>query len=371
VRVVVITNRFGDVGTHPQLTRLALHLREVGHDVRAISLAPPGTIPEMFARSGIRTETIDARRRGSSLPTAWRLSTLFQRLRPDVAVAFLYEAIMPTRFAGLIARVPVISSIRNEYFGPRRREVILRVTERLSAVTVVNSDRVAASLVNRGIASPRHLVVIHNGIDVSRFAPSAERRRRTRASLGVDDGEFVWLAVGRLTEQKGYAFLLRAFSAVIEAVPSARLFIVGRGALREELERTVRISGVHRKISFLGFRSDIVDLLIAADALVLASRYEGMPNVVMEALSTGRPVVATDVGAVPDLITDGLNGYLAPPSDPDALAAAMTKVLLSSPERLAAMGQRGRERVQEICDLSTVMGQWQKLIEETPSHPVR
>jgi glycosyltransferase involved in cell wall biosynthesis len=93
--------------------------------------------------------------------------------------------------------------------------------------------------------------------------------------------------------------------------------------------------------------------------------------VVMEALSTGRPVVATEVGAVPDLITDGLNGYLAPPSDPDALAAGMMKVVLSTPERLAAMGQRGRERVQQICDLGTVMGQWQKLIEETPSHPVR
>jgi len=345
-----------------------LHLRDTGHDVRAVTLAPPGTIATMFAEAGIETDVIDASRRGSLVPVVGKLTTLFRRWRPDVVVAFLYEAIVPARLAARLAGVPaVVSSIRNEYFGPRYRELVIRATERLSAATVVNSERVAGSLARRSIASRQHLVVIHNGIDMSLFRPSPEARGGTRGSLGLANDEFLWLTIGRLAEQKAYPNLFRAFSALLERFPRSRLLVVGRGPLRADLEDLVRRSGLQANISFLGFRSDVPSLLAAADAFVMASRYEGMPNAVIQALATGLPVVGTDVGGMPELIQDGVNGYLVPPAEPDDLASAMSKLALATPQERLEMGERGRAFVGELCDLQRAMDSWTKLIEDVRS----
>jgi glycosyltransferase involved in cell wall biosynthesis len=367
-----MTNRFGDVGTHPQLTRLALHLRTTGHDVRAISLAVPGTITGMFLDAGIETEVIDASRQGSFVPVVVRLATLFRKWRPDAVVAFLYEAIVPGRLAAQLAAVPaMISSIRNEYFGPRRRELVIHATERLSTATVVNSKRVAESLVRRRVVDGRRLVVIHNGVDLSRFRGSAETRDTTRSALGVEEDEFLWLTIGRLAEQKAYPDLIKAFSMHAESVPRSRLLMVGRGPLQGVLEDLVHASGLETRVSILGFRDDVPQLLAAADAFVMASRYEGMANAAIEASAAGLPLVATDVGGMSELIDEEVNGYLVPPSQPHALASAMAKVALTSlPDRLA-MGMRGRAHVEELCDLPRVMDSWRRLIEETVSTRAR
>ena len=365
LRILVVTNRFGDIGTHPQLTRLALHLRSTGHDVRAVSLAPPGTITEMFRDVGIQTNVIDASGRGSWPFVVGKLTALFRRWRPEAIVVFLYEAIVPTLVAARLAGVPaVISSLRNEYFGPRYRELVIRATEKLTVATVVNSRRVANSLVRRGITHRSHILVIHNGIDISRF-PSSDARDDVRTSLGLADDDFVWLTIGRLAEQKDYPNLLRAFATLVETAPGSRLIVVGRGPLRAELESHVRAEGLQGSVSFLGFRNDVPLLLAGADAVVIGSRYEGMPNVVMEALASKLPVVGTDVGAMPELIREGVNGYLVPPSDPLALASAMRKLALASPQERVEMGVRGRSIVRELCDLEAVMSAWTQLIESS------
>ncbi len=365
-----MTNRFGDVGTHPQLTRLALHLRNAGHDVRAVTLAPPGTIAEMFAEAGIETEVIDGSRRGSFPLVVGKLTALFRRQRPDAVVVFLYEAIVPARLAARLAGIPaVISSIRNEYFGPRYKERVMTATDRLSTRTVANSQAVADSLAGRGIVSRERLVVIPNGIDTSVFKPSPETRGSTRAALGVEDDHFLWLTIGRLREQKDYPCLIRALSDVHRRRPRTRLLVVGRGPLRTELEELARRSGLQDSISFLGFRRDIPALLAAADASVLTSRYEGMPNVVIEALAAQLPVVGTEVGGMRELIADGVNGYLVPPSRPDALASAMIRLMEAPSEVRLDMGRKGRALVRERCDLETVMGRWRTLIEDLAPSP--
>ena len=358
-----MTNRFGDVGTHPQLTRLALHLSTTGHDVRAISLATPGTITGMFSEAGIETEVIDTSRRGSLVPVVVRLATLFRKWRPEAVVAFLYETIVPARLAAQLAGVPaMISSIRNEYFGPRHRELVIRATERLSAATVVNSRRVAESLVRRGIANRRHLVVIHNGIDVSLFRTDPEAREVTRRSLSLREDDFVWLTIGRLTEQKAYPNLFRAFSTVVDGLPSSRLLVAGRGPLRGELEDLVLRSGLRDRVSLLGFRGDIPGLLAASDAFVMASRWEGMPNAVMEALAAGVPVVGTDVGGMGELIHDRRSGYLVPSGAPDELAMAMVRMMKTPLEERRDMGRSGEAAMRQHYEYTGVMEAWWRLI---------
>src|SRR6266542_1978333 len=364
LRIVVMTNRFGDVGTHPQLLRLALTLQASGHDVRAVSLAPTGTLAGVLAEAGIGTEIVDASRRGSLPRAIARLARLFRRWRPDVVIAFLYESILPSRLAGRLGGVPaVISSIRNEYFGPRYRELVMRVTDRLAIRTVVNSGAVARSLVRRHIVTERRLVVIPNGQQVDTFRSSAETRRSMRSSIGVDDDTFLWLAIGRLTEQKDYPNLFRAFSETIEALPRSKLLVVGRGVLEDELVEVARRLGLGDRVAFLGFRNDIPSLLAASDALVTASRYEGMPNAVMEALAAGRAVVGTNVGGTPELVDDGVNGFLVPAASPRALATAMLKLGGLSVEERSRMGASGRKLVEDRYDLGLVMDAWRTLVE--------
>jgi len=366
MRVIVMTNRFGDLGTHPQLTRVALRLKAAGDDVRAISLAPPGSIAQMFSEAGIATDVIDMPWRGSLIPLVARLSTRFRRWHPDVVIAFLYETIMPARLAARLGGVPVvISSIRNEFFGPRYRELLLRATERLSAVTVVNSRRVAESLVRRGVASRGHLAVIHNGVDTTLFHPAPEIREEVRLSLGVSDAEFVWLTIGRLTEQKDYPTLLQAFSRVVASRPGARLLVVGRGSLQSELPDLARRLGLTNDVSFLGYRANVPSLLAAADAFILASRYEGLPNVVMEALAAGVPVVGTAVGGMDELVGEGVSGYLVPPSSPETMTLAMRRMMDASNEDRREMGMRGRAMMQSHFEGETVLETWQDLIRDT------
>ena len=365
LRIVVITNRFGDVGTHPQLSRLALHLKKSGHDVRAVTLAPPGTIAETFAEAGIEMDVIDGSRQGSFPLVVGKLTAMFRQTRPDAVVAFLYGAIVPARVAARLAGVPaVISSIRNEYFGPRYKEQVIAATDWLSTRTVVNSQTVAESLARRGIASRERLVVIPNGIDTSLFRPSPETRESTRSGLGVTVDEFLWVTIGRLTDQKDYPSLFKAFHAVVTDLPRTRLLVIGRGPLQPHLDEQVRRFGLQDRISFLGFRADIPSLLAASDASVMASRWEGMPNAVIEALASELPVVGTDVGGMRELVDDGVDGYLVPPSRPDALASAMLKVMRASSEERVEMGRKGRDLVRDRCDLERVMSRWRTLIEE-------
>jgi glycosyltransferase involved in cell wall biosynthesis len=366
MRIIVMTNRFGDLGTHPQLTRVALHLKASGHDVRAITLAPPGSIAQMFSEAGIATDVIDMPWRGSLIPLVAKLSIRFRRWHPDVVIAFLYEAIIPARLAASLGGVPVvISSIRNEYFGRRYRELLLRATARLSAVTVVNSRRVAESLVRRGVASRRHLALIHNGVDTTLFHPAPEIREDVRLSLGVSDAEFVWLTIGRLTEQKDYPCLLQAFSRVVASTPRTRLLVLGRGPLQSQLPDLARRMGLTNDVSFLGFRADVPSLLAAADAFVLASRYEGLPNVVMEALAAGVPVVGTAVGGMDELVHEGVSGYLVPPSLPEALASAMRRMMDVSNEDRHEMGMKGRDLMQSHFERGRIMETWHELISDT------
>jgi len=365
MRIIVMTNRFGDVGTHPQLTGLALHLKQTGHDVHAISLAPTGSIAPMFAEVGIETEVIDASRRGSFLAVVLGLASRFRHWRPEAVIAFLYESIMPARLAGRLARVPiVISSIRNEYFGRRYRELLIRLTQPLSDATVVNSEIVAESLIRRQVATRKQLVVIPNAVDASRFRPSPKAREAMRRQSSIAAEDFLWLSIGRLGEQKAYPTLLRAFVQVVEAHPRSKLLIAGRGPMHDELQSLIQRLGLQDSVSLLGYRDDVPELLSTADAFVMASRYEGMPNAMMQAMAAGLPVVGTNVGGMPELVRDGVDGYIVPAGDPNTLAKEMVRLSTATSDERGTMGSNGRTLIKERFTVDRVMDMWLDLIDD-------
>lgn len=363
-RIVLVTNGLVRAGTETQIVRLAASLRAHGDEVGILSILPTAAfadelvaiqVPVAHVRLHPRMRAVTAIVGGWRVLRAWR---------PDALISFGFQANVLGRVAGALAGVPVrISSLRNERFGGRARELVNRATSFLATTTTTNSERAAEGFVARGVVPARRLVVIPNSLDLAAVEAAAAERGSARRELEVDDGDFLWLAMGRLHPQKDYPSLLAAFAQLVTGHPSARLRIAGEGPLVGELTDLIDDLGLAGHARLVGLRDDVPRLLAAADALVLASAWEGLPNVIMEAMAAGLPCVATSVGGVPELVVDGRTGTLVPPRDPSALARAMAGIMALTPAERAAMGERGRAAVTDRFTPDRVGNQWLQLLD--------
>jgi len=240
---------------------------------------------------------------------------------------------------------------------------VMRVTDWMGDITITNSRIVAGSLTKRGVVRAEKVCVIPNGLVLDKFVVTNSNKKEVRRDLGVAEEDFLWLAVGRLEEPKDYPNLLQAFRIVLDKY-EAYLYVAGQGSLMEDLERQAIKLGISDRVVFLGLRRDIPQLLQAADGFVLSSAWEGLPNTVMEAMAAAKPVVATSVGGVPELVQEGKTGYIVPPRNPEALALAMEKMMALSHEERCEMGKAGREHIEANYSLDRVVDQWEKLYME-------
>jgi glycosyltransferase involved in cell wall biosynthesis len=212
---------------------------------------------------------------------------------------------------------------------------LLRRPDRVIAVARPIADRLRAA----GRRGP--VDVLPNGLEPSPAPPSPEERARARATLGLAPGERVGIVIGRLSREKGVDVLLAALAR--RGGPALTILVAGDGPARAGLEAAIARDGLGRTVRLLGQVADVRPLYAAADLLVLPSRSEGLPNVVLEALDAALPVVATRVGALPELVDDGRTGRLVAADDPAGLAAALDWAA-SAPD-LPAHGRAGRERI--------------------------
>ena len=196
------------------------------------------------------------------------------------------------------------------------------------------------------------------GVDTARFAP--RDRARARAALGLDAERHVVGTIGRLNAQKGHTYLLQAAERLAERRADIEWVIAGDGEVRARLEAEARLRGLEQHVRFLGHRSDVPEILAALDVFVLSSNFEGMCFAVAEALAVEVPVVATDVGGVSQSVVDGETGLLVPPRDPAALADAIER-LVDDGDEATRLGSAGRQRVEELYDLSEMAAATERL----------
>jgi glycosyltransferase involved in cell wall biosynthesis len=194
------------------------------------------------------------------------------------------------------------------------------------AVLFQNAEDLEHAL-GRRLVPPGRAVLVGNGIRIERFERPGRPRDRVRADLGLPDEAEVVLCIGRLEERKGQSSVIRAVAELALRRPAVRLLLVGTGPDAPALEAQAARLGLGARVGFLGQRDDVVDLLHASDVLCLASRREGVPRAVMEAMAARLPVVATDVVGTRAVVRDGETGLLAPFGDPAGLAARMARVL--------------------------------------------
>ena len=351
-------------GAETQLVNLATKLKERGWDVRVVSMLPPHAFTEELNEAGIPLATLNMRRGVADPRAVFRLVKMLREWKPWILTSFMFHANLLGRIAGRLAGVPInISSVRTENMGGALRERAMRLTDWMGDITITNSRIVADSLTKQGVVPAERVCVIPNGLVLDKFVVTNSNKQEVRRDLGVAEEDFLWLAVGRLEEPKDYPNLLQAFRIVLNKY-EAQLYVAGQGSLTEDLERQAIKLGISDRVVFLGLRRDIPQLLEAADGFVLSSAWEGLPNTVMEAMAAAKPVVATNVGGVPELVQDGKTGYIVPPRNPEALALAMEKMMALSHEERCEMGKAGRAHIEANYSLDRVVDQWENLYKE-------
>lgn len=287
-----------------------------------------------------------------------RLAQLIREERPAILHTHTAKAGAVGRLAAVLAgrsRPPIVvhtfhGHVLRGYFnrvvtlGFRTLERLLAgVTTKLIAV----SPEVRDDLVALGVAPASKFAIIRLGIELDqRVGGRNGARDETRRALGLAGDPFVVGWVGRMTAVKRTDLVVRAFRSLVDRGVDARLLLVGDGPDRDDLERLAHDLGVVKRCLFLGYQEDVARFYDAMDVLFLPSVNEGTPVSVIEALAAKRPAVATRVGGVPDVVRDGVDGFLVDSDDPGALADRLAE-LAGDPSRRTEMGEAGRARVLE------------------------
>lgn len=293
------------------------------------------------------------------LGRARELRGLIRDENPLLIHTTLFEADLVGRLAAIGSGVPVMTTLANTTYDPQR----IRADANLNRVKVWGvkaidgltarhltdhfhavSGAVKASLVESLRLDPETVTVIHRGRDPERLGRRTEARRASaRSSLGLEADTELILNVGRHEFQKGQHHLIKAFADVVTRRPKASLAIAGRpGNATGSIERLVDQLGLENKVSFLGHRGDVPDLLVAADLFVFPSLWEGLGGALIEALALEVPIVATDLPAVREVVVDEVTGLLVPPGDEGLLAKSIEVLLGADPGRRLVAGNRSR-----------------------------
>jgi len=358
LRIAFVIPSLGPGGAERVASLLANHWVGQGHDVTLITFEAPGAEPFFALEDGVAVCGLAASaaerglavRLGRNVARVSRLRSLLEELRPDVVVAFMTEANVVAVWACRGWGVPVVISERNQPDRPglgRLRKLARRMSYPSARAMVVQTEDIAAW------AEARFRIPIHVIPNPVQLGPEGPRRNEgnVRSLIGL----------GRLAHQKGFDVLIRSFATLASRHPDWRLVIYGEGPDRPFLERLLTESGYADRISLPGLTKDGAGALRQASLFVLPSRFEGYPNVLLEALGCGLPVVATACpGGTAEILANGLHGMLVPPDDVSALTAVLD-VMMSAPARRESYASHARDAVAEL-DIALVGQRWIDLL---------
>jgi glycosyltransferase involved in cell wall biosynthesis len=280
--------------------------------------------------------------------------------RFDAAVTLLFYSDVIGRTLAHAAGVPrIVTSIRARNVDYSRWQRWLdRITMKWADQVVINSAGIREYVQTQVGVRTNALVLVPNGVNIPDL-PSRSERSHARETLGIRNGAIVIGSVGRLEPQKGYDLLIQAYRYLEPDKPY--LLIIGNGSQEGDLREQIARDGLTEKVFLLGYRRDVLDIYPAIDLYVQPSRFEGMPNALMEAMAAGLPVIATAVDGNCELIEDGCSGWLAPAGDAEGLASVISSAIRKSDEA-RRRGEEGRARVCVLFPLEKMVSRWETLL---------
>jgi len=368
LRVTYLITDSGVGGAEKMAAALIRGLDRTRFEPSLLAMKPLGETAAGLLEEGVPVASLGLPGRVSGayffrLPGAFRqLCQELKRQKTDILHCFLFQANFLGRIAARITGVPKnISSLRVMEAEHRSQFFLDRLTSSWVTRWTAVGEAVRRFAISEIGLDPARIKVIPNGIALAEL--DRADRGIVRREFGISSEAPLLGTIGRLHPQKGVDLLLRALRELKGQFPALKTLIVGEGPALPALRALASDLGLVQDVIFTGLRRDVPNILAALDLLVLASRWEGMPNVVLEAFAAGRAVVATRVGAVEEMVQDGETGILVPAEDPPALALAIGSLLADPPGR-ARLAAAGRARVEKEFSLEKMVRLTQELYED-------
>jgi len=357
-------------GAETKLMELVAHMDRDRFETVACSLGMGDRIREEFEKLNVEFITMPRQRR-IDLGLIFKVAKLIRDRQIDVVMTTLFYADVLGALAGKFSKPKAVFSwetISAPEWLLAHRLLAYRFAMRYCDRVISVSHATAKWLVEKRGVPAKKVVVIPYGVNLNLY--SAGENPGLRKKLGIQPEARVVGVVARLHPQKGHRYLIEAAQSIVARHPKAKFVIVGDGELRPVLEKMVRERGLADSFMFLGFRKDVKDLMRMFDVFCLPSLYEGLPNVVLEAMATAKPVVATAVDGTPEVMVNHETGYLVPPAEPQALAEKISS-LVEDPGRAREFGKKGEQRVKAEFSLEKQVEGFQNLYEQFALHPER
>jgi len=366
IRILQLVNGFAIGGGEIKLLDLAKGLNRDKYEVYVASVGQSGPLENRF-REAADDLVVFRKKFAFDFSLIYRVFRYTRERKIDLVQTTLPYADFIGPPAAKLAGVKHVISWETLSHGkddPLRSKLRHHLAYRLAMkmvtkIVAVSGETRTSIIVNRKIPKKK-IEVIYYGVDTDLFEPSPEKMLSIRKALHLSDKNIVLLTVARLEKVKGHSYLIKASKEIIQLFPSVRFVFAGDGNYRPHLEKMVEEYSISDYFRFLGFRKDVVNLLKMADIFVLPSVKEGLPNVLLEAMAVAKPIVATAVSGVPEIIFNGQNGYLVPAKDSEALKNSIIK-LVESREVRKKMGNTGRRLVEKEFSLNKMIKDFENL----------
>lgn len=325
VRVAFCITELDPGGAERALAEIVTRLPPAEWMVRVYCLGPETELSRRLCEQGVETVCLGAVRSSQIGVVLWRLARSLREYRPAILQTFLFHANLIGRLAAWWAGVPVVlSGVRVAERSRRWHLWLDRWTNGFVRFNVCVSESVREFSQTVGGLPAAKMRVIPNGVDRERFQ---QARQIDLAPFGIPADSTVLVAIGRLTHQKGFDVLIEAVAPLLRQESNWHLLIVGEGEQRAQLEELANRFEVSTQVHLAGWQRDVAGILKSSDLFVMSSRWEGMPNVLLEAMSSGVPMIATDVEGVRELLSGEKKEKLVIPGDVKALRRAVTTAM--------------------------------------------
>lgn len=362
MRILMIITGLGVGGAEHVVVNLADELATLGHEVKLAYLN--GEIEVKVSPENPEVELISIGMHGSKdFAKAYiRLRKLVKDFKPDVVHSHMVHANIISRLLRLTIRVPkVISTAHSSNEGGKLRMLAYRLTDKLADISVNVSQSAVEEFIKKGAVKPGRMITIANGIDTDKFKFNNSSRIKLRSQLSINN-EKVILAVGRLDAAKDYPNLLNSLTLLKIERQDFKVFIVGDGPYKDTLYKLTKDLKIDSCVRFLGVRNDVKELMSAADIYVMSSAWEGLPMVILEAMSCERLIVATDCGGISEAV--GSQGLLVESKNETVLAQALDKALGVSDVARSNIGGAARKRIIDHYSLDANVEAYLKLYKQ-------